>query len=267
MTPSLHSLLREGPDSRRKAIGLASVALAFLLVLPIWGILGPPEGVPTGGEFGTELDRVRRETRNLRLETELASGVGPYLLLDLQEKALTLKLQGVILREFPVLDASARIRHSAGRGGSRGLPVDSIWGGGNLLPEVRRKREVIYSDSVTPPDPSGAVATIPPTPEEAVPTPPTFRIRFLEGRSVAVTAAPTEMSGEQGHDGRPSAWSGVAHWVRRKPWHRDLFRLDITMAEAEAGALYRALSPGIPMLVVGPGPGSVTKPPPRAPGS
>lgn len=264
MFPSIRTLLRKGSGSRRRAVVLTWPVLALLLVLPLWwGTLGLPGEVPAGEEGETELDRLRRETRTLRLETELASRVGPYLVADLQEKTLSLKLEGVILREFPVLDMFVRTRRSAGRPGGWPLPMDTIWSGGRLLPEVQRRREVIYSDSVTPPDPSGTVATIPPTPEEAVPTPPSFRVRFLEKRSLAVTTRPRALPEEGEDGGGPSPWSRMTHWVRGKPWRRDLVRLDVTMAEEEAGALYRALPPGIPMLVVGPGP----KTGPGAPGA
>ena len=108
MFPPTRALLRRGSGSRRRAVVLTSPVLALLLVLPLWwGTLGLPGEVPAGEEGETELDRLRRETRTLRLETELASGVGAYLVADLREKTLTLKLDGVILREFPVLDVVA----------------------------------------------------------------------------------------------------------------------------------------------------------------
>lgn len=248
------------PGSRTggRAFTIVLLSLGGLLLLFVSrGALGIPGASSNGDPGATELDRARWETEVLRMEAELASVARPYLVLDLSRSVLTLKFQAVTLREYPLLGSLVRARHGAPSWGSPGARLDSIWAGGSLAPRVHRKREVIYSDSVTPPDPSGTVESIPPTPEEAVPSPPSFKIRFSGGLSVAVFPVSLDPTGKgaAGSEEQPFRLHPI-HWLRLKPWLRDLARIDLKMSEAEAGSLYRAFSDGTPLLVLRPAPGS-----------
>ena len=244
-----------GSRTRRRAVTVVLLSMGGLIFLFVSrGALGIPGANSNGDPGATELDRARWETGVLRMEAELASVARPYLVLDLSRSVLALKFQAVTLREYPLLDSRVRARHRALSWGSPGARVDSIWAGGSLAPRIHRKREVIYSDSVTPPDPSGTVESIPPTPEEAVPLPPSFKIRFSGGLSVAVFPVSPDPTGNgAGSEEQPFRLHPI-HWLRMKPWQRDLARIDLKMSEAEAGSLYRAFSDGTPLLVLRPTP-------------
>ena len=102
---------------------------------------------------------------------------------------------------------------------------------------MRRDHRTLVSDSVEPPDPTGAVDWIPPTPDEAVPTPPRFVIHFTGGLGVEVVAA-----GADSTAARASLWGRIEHRVRRAfPGNWDRYRIRVVMPIAEAGALYRSL--------------------------
>ena len=195
-------------------------------------------GIPPSPE-AEEIQRLRRETRALELELELASTPAHYLVLDVPGRALTLKASGVVLRPFVLLSAETRGGDREPRLAGGIHPMDTVWQGGALLPEPTRKRRVILSDSVDPPDPSGAVAFIPPTPEEETPAPPAFRIRFQDGFSILVRV-----------EGR-GRFERMGNWFHLAPWRRDELRLEVVMSPEEAGALYRAFAPGTQVLATG----------------
>lgn len=209
-----------------------------------------------------EVLRLRRENRALELELVLASEDRPYLILDMPGRTITLKSHGAPLRAFRALETSVRDRRHRVFLGRKASVVDTAWADGILLPRRNKNRVVILSDSVAAPDPSGTMSYIPPTPEEATPGPPTFRIRFKGGLSLLVRsgADPSALASEtaQGEGGDPGAAAGpnlfqrVTLWFRLKPWRRDPLRLEMVLPKDEAGSFYRAFSEGTPLLVVGP---------------
>ncbi len=209
-----------------------------------------------------EVLQLRRENRALELELVLASEVQPYLVLDMPGRTITLKSQGAPLRGFQALETSVRDRRHRGLLGRKASAGDTVWADGILLPRRNKNRVVILSDSVAAPDPSGSMSYIPPTPEEATPGPPTFRIRFKGGLSLMVRSdegsSAQQSDTTQGEEGTPGAAEGpnlfqrVILWFRLKPWRRDPLRLEVFLPSDEAGALYRAYSEGTPLLVIGP---------------
>lgn len=244
-------------DRRVFALVIVGAFLPLLLLLLFLGALGAPGGISGRDTNATELGRARWETRALRMEAELASRGGAYLVLSLPANVLTLKFQGAVLREFPLLDASVRTRRLTGWLGRHSSALDSIWGEGALLPTIHIERMVILSDSVVPPDPSGTVAFIPPSPEEAIPTPPSFRILFQGNLSLAVELDEADDTGDGAGAESPFPGKGIGHWFRLRPWRSDVLRLQLTMTRTQAGALYRSYSSGIPLMVVGPRPTAV----------
>jgi hypothetical protein len=117
------------------------------------------------------------------------------------------------------------------------------WSEPRLDPPLRRVRRVIESDSVTPPDPSDTDAWIPPTPEEAVPTPARFVAHHEGGLGLEVVAV--------GEGAPPRGVSGaIADLLRLpSPWG-DRYRVRLTMEASEAGALYRTYPPDASLVII-----------------
>jgi hypothetical protein len=193
------------------------------------------------------------------LEASLASREGHYLILDAERMTLTLKTRGVMIREFPVSELGFRSRRWLPGGPSGPAVVDTTWEGGVLLPEVHRTRTVILADTVTPPDPSGSVAFLPPTPEEEVPMPPAFRLRFGGGLSLRIEESVQDQE-EGGSEARPveegrtraKHTPALLAWIRMRPWQLDRFTVRASLPAPEAGALYRSLPEGTTLMVVPP---------------
>jgi hypothetical protein len=218
-----------------------------------------PSHSPEDQSLAQEALRLGSENRSLALELALASLEQPYLLLDESGQTITLKSHGAPLREFRALRTSVPDRHRERSFFWKVPDPDTVWTGGTLLPAKKKVRVVILSDSVSAPDPSGTMSFIPPSPEEATPGPPTFRIRFQGGLSLFVTSdgdGPSpDLGVGQGGAGSPSPASApgvfqrLTLWVGLKPWKRDPLRLEVVLPPDEAGSLYRAFSDGASLLV------------------
>ena len=170
---------------------------------------------------------------------------GPSLLLDLAPPRLRLLHGGALLREYAV--SSVEVGRPAVLSISRtAVPPETgrIWTLERLDPERRFSRPIIL-----PAAPGADVETveIPPPPEDAIPAPDRYLLRFGGGLTLEVVG-----------DGSPrdSAW---ATWPRLARWRlRDLgqsaawrpeARLRLTLPSPEAGALYRSLPPSVQLIV------------------
>lgn len=256
-----------------RARGLGGGVVVALSLAASAGLLGcgrgenPPEG--KGAQGATELEALRWENRLLALELELASRGSPYFLLDLEAHKLVLKSHGAILREYPLQEVLVRSRRLGGGRLRLWASLDTVWEGARVLPAVRRPRVIIRADTVTPPDPSGAVNYLPPTPEEAVPTPEAFRVRFQGGRGLLLVRGeetPPPSPSPQGFPGpsvpvpsagkasgeirRPGPLTRVSQWFRREPWRTDAISIRLALAPSDLGALYRSFPGGAALLVV-----------------
>jgi hypothetical protein len=187
----------------------------------------------------------------LRERVRLAPSDTPLLVLDPAHGTLSLARGGATLREWPVSAVSAgRRRLGFGRGTDHVDWRTRVWADGHVDPPAHRDRRVIVSDEVTPPDLTGAVDWIPPTPEEAVPTPPRFLVHYADGLGVEVVAD----AARAGH--------GIGRLLRRLlftsreilPVSWDRYRVRIVMPAAEAGALYRGFPAGALFVAVLPTP-------------
>ena len=245
-----------GPLPRRPS--LARPCAWGLLVAAAWA--GHPDPAAPAmayrGPQSTELESLRRVNHTLRMELDLASAGRPYLVLDLAGGKVVLKSHGAVLREFPFRSAWARRLGFAALFRTGNQPLDTLWVGGRLLPPRRLERTVMVVDTVLPPDPSGTVTFIPPTPEEETPVPPSFRIRYGGGLSLVVCTGAEEAEILDGAAlGVSSPLDRLMNWIRRRPWLRDHVRLHLTLPRGEAGSLYRAFSDGTPLLILGRWPG------------
>lgn len=202
------------------------------------------------------------ETRSLRQLAELAQGKDYYLVLDAAGGRLSLMYQGVTLREYPVLRADV----GRPRFVYAGLPPPDdwstrVWTGGQLEPprEVQRyevaisvKETTATPDSLLP-DP----VIIPPTPEEACPTPELFRVRFDGGLSLVFHL-------READDNLP-LWGRLwafcvtrAKNVSAALWadDKDSLRLKISLPPEEIESLYRSLPPDVKFTLLPAGPGA-----------
>ncbi|HEX9887333.1 MAG TPA: hypothetical protein VGA70_12635 [Longimicrobiales bacterium] len=179
----------------------------------------------------------------LRHRLDLADSGRLHLVLDGERHLLSLWHGGAELRLWSVSEITAGRR----RPGGDDDPTTPdwrrrLWEDARLAPPVRRERRVIVSDSVAPPDLSGAVSWIPPGPDEAVPTPRRFDIRFQGGLAVEVVARDPDGSRP------PAGWRDRLAGLL--PRARDPYRIRLVMTVAEAGTLYRSLPEGSAFVAV-----------------
>lgn len=263
----------EGVEREQSAAGEQAVA-------------GPPGDMVAGSRTfassvtpETEADRALEA---LRRRIELARSGSFYLVLDPGAGTLMLSYRSVTARTWPVTRVEI--------GGRRILFVGSTprsdlggtaWTAGRLVPARTKERPLLEVDSQgTPQGPEPPL--IPPTPEEAVPAPPSYLIRFEEGLTVEIVAGAADPRGAGlGADGaavgsgeaarasrsgeedgaRTTAGSLPAAMIRaagrRLRDARDALapgagshpRLRLVLPPAEAGSLYRSLQDGIALVI------------------
>jgi hypothetical protein len=131
------------------------------------------------------------ENRRLENQMKLAESKEFYLRLDLDGRRLDLMLEGVVLRTHPV--ARVEIGRPTVAFAARPAPADwteRAWEAGRLEPPRPGERLEIRANEggTDPPE----VPEIPPTPEERIPAPERFEIRYDGGLTleIAGTDAP-----------------------------------------------------------------------------
>jgi hypothetical protein len=181
-------------------------------------------------------ERLRRENEDLKLLVELASEKDFYLVLDTRTQALKLLYQGVTLREIPV--GHVAVGRPRVLFVPRPLPHDwkaSIWERGTLEP-----LRVIPRRTIIPPHPDSVdveeEVEIPPTPEELVPAPPRWAIRYDEGRVMEIVGEGAKRRFGERVSAALQAL-GRAVW----PFGADRVRLRVILAAEDAAMLYRSL--------------------------
>lgn len=227
---------RPDAGARRPRVGfpLAVTAAALAIGLAAW-IAGTPSGRRDAGDAPA--------SDVLRERVALAREDRPYLVLDPAERTLTLYQRASPLRVFPV----QRVQAGARRIRVPDRPLDRSWRGARwdhprLHPPVVRERRTILSDSVAEVDLAGADPWIPPTPEEAVPSPDRFTVRYAGGLGVEIVAA--DPRAHAGVVGRVSAALASALWSVL-----DRYRVRVTMSREDVGALYRSFPTDAPLLL------------------
>jgi hypothetical protein len=218
----------------RKASAAALVALLLSATTP---------GGAASEDQKAELRTVLQGNAWLALQVELATPEGFYLVLDAGRKVLRLMYRGTLLREIPVLHIEVGRPRVLFIAGARVRLAPAIRTGARLDPPSSWQRPVI-----TPPPPGETVEqeSIPPTPEEAFPAPPRYRIDYDGGFSVEIVSAGAPARRLRERLAGALAALGLAD--------RDAVRLRLTLDAAEAGAVYRSLPPDTRLLVV---PGSI----------
>jgi len=228
------------------AVALVAVAIAAVLMLR-----GPSAPMRDDAAFLQERAAV------LQQQVEMVKEEARYLLLDPDRGALTLYHGAVPLRAWPVLavEAGAR-RWGEEEDGWR----SRRWDVARIEPPVQRDRRVLISDSVEALDLTGAVDWVPPLPEEAVPTPPTFIVHYEGGMSLEVVAVEPAPVADSLADSvavadsmafAPPLLERVGHRLHRllpRNWSR--YRIRVAMPSKEAGSLYRSLPDSTSLLAI-----------------
>ncbi|UCF18667.1 MAG: hypothetical protein JSU87_12045 [Gemmatimonadota bacterium] len=218
----------------------SSVLSAFAISCAVTLFVAPQ--LDGQGAQRAEIARLQAENARLEQELSLASGGEFYLRLDPEQKLLTLMYQGAILRDFPVLESAGGRRRILFV--ERSLPDglwDSVWQEGQIDPARQFDRKVIDPPE-SPSEADSLALIIPPTPEEAIPAPDRFLIRYVDGRALEIL----------GHD--PSEGDRIrcprAHKIRCMaarlgralwPWGEPAVRLRLILLPEQASALYRSL--------------------------
>jgi hypothetical protein len=219
------------------ALGLS--VLALLALLAARSAVAP--------DRAREESLLRARSAAVRNMLDLARDGDRFLLLEPEKGTLTLYDASVPLRAFSVLEVEAGERRlGVGRGTPRDDWRTARWEESRIEPPVHREHRTLVSDSVEPPDLTGAVDWIPPTPDEAVPTPPRFVIHFGGGLGLEVVAEGTDSATI-----RAGLWARAEHRIRRFfPGNWDRYRIRVMMPLADAGALYRSLPDSTALVAV-----------------
>lgn len=223
-------------------MGYLSLGLALLAAL----ILMSRTSVGDHGGAGEET-LLRARSAAVRNKLDLARDAVHFLVLEPEAGTLTLYDGSILLRSYPVLEvATGERRLGLGRGAAREDWRTARWEGSRLEPPIHREHRTLVSDSIEPPDPTGAVDWIPPTPDEAVPTPHRFVIHFSGGLGVEVVASSADTTST-----RSGPWARIGHRARQLlPRNWDRYRIRVVMPAAEAGALYRSLPDSTALVAV-----------------
>lgn len=199
-----------------------------------------------------EAARAQCATATLQRRIELAAGKEFYLVLDPAVPDLALMLRGAELQRYQVLGMmTGRPRVAwVNRGGDRPWR-GVIWSGGELEPARPAHRVVLQDRERAQEGAEPAPPPVPPTAEERYPVPSRYLIRFVDGLSVEIR--PREADTATGAWVRTGAWWGAKWrdvWAAMRPRSRDALRLRIILNPQDAESLYRALPPGVRMLVL-----------------
>ncbi len=240
-----------------RPLSLAALAAA-LAMLAGHASVGKAAPDTAGARAPAEL---RREVARLRLERDASAGKGFYLRLDAGRRHLSLMLQGVTLDDYATSALELGVPEvlfvdRSPRSGWDTSPVTA----GRLDPGRQRDRIEVVAPAPTAspspgagPSPSPSPPPLPKSAEETVSVPSPYRIVFAEGVSLEVRST--------------SAGVRNRSWARRLVdalglrlsdlasalglGARERVRLRVTLADADAAALYRSLPPDVSLVVAG----------------
>ncbi|MBK7672688.1 MAG: hypothetical protein IPJ24_15085 [bacterium] len=169
-----------------------------------------------------------------------------FLVLDESAKKLQLVLGGVVIRNFDV--AEVKVATPRRLGGAAPLPRDwheRVWTGARLDPPHPGARTEIVGPEVG--TATGEVM-VPPTPEEAIPVPSLYRIRFAEGLALEVTGGVAEQKGELPPNELATGFREKIRMLREGA--PDLLRVRIQLTPEAYSEMYRSLPPGTDFVVM-----------------
>lgn len=229
-------------DERRKIFGWGLVAL-LLAGAAVEAGAAPPAATQPAAKAS-----VAGRPANPALKDWLAKAGADsfYLVLDPQAGKLDLVLGGVVMRSFEAADiavAAPRRFGSAAR-----LPADwheRVWTGAVIDPPHPGART-----EIVPPEMGSEEAQevlVPPTPEEAIPVPDLFRVRFVEGLALEISGGVAEQKGDLPPAELPRGFREKIRMLREGA--PDLVRVRVRLLPEDAAELYRSLPPGTDLLI------------------
>jgi hypothetical protein len=227
---------------RAMAVATAGLLLLATLVSLVSPAVAAP--VPTHADLQTE----RRRSAVLESEVALAATRKPYLVLDLQAKALRYRLMGMTMREIAVPEMSVE-----GLVASDGAADAPALAGIFTLREKEgdpRLKPLSPEQVEAGADDENAANVLPPEP------PKEYRLMFKQPIALEVVGHP-EAQGVGG------AWSRFTGFVRRLRGPRgdedDRLRIALHLDPQSAAEVYRSLIPEVRLLIVPP-PGLILPP-------
>jgi len=218
--------------------GGAAIALGSLLGLAVWG----------AGSDADSRARLERENERLRRQIELASEPS-HLVLDLAGRRLRLMSGGAVMRDYPILGAEIGMptRLFIATAEATGDWRAPLRAGAQIDPRKTIGRiEMVPSGTADEP----AEIPVPAAPEEALPAPERFVLRYEDGFTIEVRSAtaPEQPRGfwaslGSSLGGRLADAAEIAGGARAP-------RLRLVLSEGDAGALYRSFPNGSKLLVL-----------------
>lgn len=169
-----------------------------------------------------------------------------FLVLDPTAGTLQLVLGGVVMRTFPVSEVEVATPRRWGAAAK--LPKDwheRVWTGARIDPPHPGARMEIVGPEVG--TASGEVL-VPPTPEEAIPVPSLYRVRFAEGLALEVTGGQAEQKGELPPSELPVGLG--EKWRMLRQGAPDLVRVRLRLQPEHYAEMYRSLPPGTDFVVL-----------------
>lgn len=227
------------------------VLAAAVLVVPAWSC-------------AADAPAVASRQAALQVQRDLAASEQFLLVLDQAKPVLSLSLGSVPLQHYAVLAVQKPLRRAFfKRLADAADPAGIAWRGGvQDPPRVRDRKELAYQqaadesadpadpvaegdEAVPPPQPEAP--RIPPTPEEAVPAPASWVLRYEGGPEVWFQGVD-----DGGVPTLPQALEAGRMALLRDAWNGRVppARMRILMPMADAQALYRSLPPDVVLLIV-----------------
>jgi hypothetical protein len=215
--------------------------LVILILMPAYGresVTNIPAGLPT-----------QYQARIAELRAWLASSDAFYVELRLADKTIDLCHSGVVLKSYPLNWVGIGFPHVFGvrRGGLSPWIVQTLKKAAIVpTPTIRRVR-IVPGDQSTLPTPDVA-GIIPPTMEEIMPVPASFRIVFDQPVEITVKLRGEIPGARLGGGGRKDAWHDFAEasGIQKMP----SVKLRIEMEAVSGAALYRSFPDSPSLLVV-----------------
>lgn len=213
-----------------------TLALAHVAVAHIGAGAADRSSTPTD-----ELRRLRSTTEKLELQVALAESGSSYLVIDLPGGGMEMRLEGALLRRYPILEARLATPRIAfvRRAANAGPPLRRLKAL-SLQPARPDRRLELRANDGGPPPP---LPEVPPTPDEAVPAPPRYELRSADGFVLEIVADDVAA--------RPTIVDRLAD-AAAVLGLRDAgaVRLRLALPADEAAALYRAAPPGVEALLI-----------------
>jgi hypothetical protein len=207
-------------------------ALFLLFILLLSG------NVPATLASDQTLAELQQLNALLQAEDELAKTGKPYLLIDLQEQQLQLKVSGLPLESW-------RINHYRSWGSPSSLSATTLEGKSSL-DDPERDVQVVNAAA-----PDAAAASKPFKAFELADMPKSYRLHLGNGTEITVRPTPTNAFARMRSVLAVPAWylsrPLISNWksLRGSPYNE----LALSMTEQDARKLYWAFSEGTPCLI------------------